>query len=93
MQSGFNFGPQVLHRHIHFIEQTRHQTLRLVQQCSKQMLTVHLVVTRGALSNGTVDLSTSFVGRNTDVTTTTNTDTDGDGISDTPVCQAGVGRP
>lgn len=58
-----------------------------------QMLTVHLVVTRGALSNGTVDLSTSFVGRNTDVTTTTNTDTDGDGISDTPVCQAGVGRP
>ncbi len=58
-----------------------------------QQLGVNLVVSRGSLAAGTVQLTTTFAARNTDVTTATNADANNDGVSDTQVCQNGVGRP
>jgi hypothetical protein len=58
-----------------------------------QQLMVNLVVSRGSQSTGTVNLTTTFAGRNTDTATVTNPDSNNDGISDTQVCQTGVGRP
>lgn len=58
-----------------------------------QQLTVNVIVARGPKSTATVNMTATFVARNTDTSTATNTDANGDGVSDSQVCQQGVGRP
>ncbi|WP_062386898.1 PulJ/GspJ family protein [Demequina iriomotensis] len=58
----------------------------------RQSLTLELAATQTEPS-AAVDLSTTFVARNSSTASTTNADANSDGVSDNQVCIAGLGRP